>query len=243
MNNTKVIIITGASRGLGREVALLFGRAGWRVVVNYNTLRVAAEAVAAEVSASGGVGFAYRADVSVPDEAEGMVARTLARFGRVDVLVNNAGVVRPGLVSKLSDADWDATIDTNLKGPFNCIKSVSRVMLRQKSGHIVNVSSILGLRGKAGQAAYAASKAGLIGLTKAAAVELGSRGVQVNAVLPGYMLTDMGAGASGKYRTEALSDNLLGRFSEPAEVAGFIFHLVGMKAVSGQVFNLDSRVV
>ncbi|MBI5189651.1 MAG: SDR family NAD(P)-dependent oxidoreductase [Nitrospirae bacterium] len=243
VKNTKVIIITGASRGLGREVALRFGRAGWRVVVNYAASQKAAEAVAAEVSASGGVGFAYRADVSVPDEAEGMVARTLARFGRVDVLVNNAGVARPGLIAKLSDADWDATIDANLKGPFYCIKSVSRVMLKQKAGHIVNVSSILGLRGKAGQAAYAASKAGLIGLTKAAAVELGSRGVRVNAVLPGYMLTDMGAGASGKYRAEALADNLLGRFSEPAEVADFIFHLARMKAVSGQVFNLDSRVV
>lgn len=239
----KVVVVTGASRGLGREVALRFGRAGWRVVVNYKTSREAAEAVADEIRASGGDAFAYGADVSAPAEAEGMALEAVARFGRVDVLVNNAGVAKPGLVAKLAEADWDATLDANLKGPFNCIKSVSRVMLKQKGGHIVNVSSILGIRGKEGQAAYAASKAGLIGLTKAVAVEMGSRGVRVNAVLPGYMLTDMGAGASEKYRAEALADNLLGRFSEPSEVADFIFHLVGMKAVSGQVFNLDSRVV
>ncbi len=237
----RIIIITGASRGLGRETALRFGRDGWVVAVNYLSGEDEAGKVADEINAAGGEAFPFRADVSDCAQAEAMAAETLARFGRIDVLVNNAGKTAGGLISKLTDDEWRSVMDTNLKGAFNAIRAVSKTMLRQRSGHIINVASILGVRGNAGQAAYSASKAGLIGLTKAAAVELAPRGIQVNVVLPGFMLTDMGAGASEKYRREALSDNLLKRFSEACEVADFIRHLTGMKAVSGQVFNLDSR--
>jgi len=243
MDMKRVAIITGASRGLGREIALRFGLAGWRVLVNYLSGVEAAETLAGDITSSGGEAFAFRADVSDYAQVQAMVAETLSRFGRVDLLVNNAGTAWPGLLVKLREDDWDKTLDVNLKGAFNTVKAVSKTMMMQRAGHIINVSSILGIRGRAGQAAYCASKAGLIGLTKAIAVELAPRNIQVNAVLPGYMLTDMGTGASAGYRDEALSDNLLKRFSEPAEVADFIYHLSGMKAVSGQVFNLDSRII
>jgi 3-oxoacyl-[acyl-carrier protein] reductase len=239
----QVVIITGASRGLGRDIALRFGCSGWSVAVNYASDAKAASKVSDEINASGGVSLLFQADVSDSPQVDGMVAGTLERFGRIDVLVNNAGIAEPGLIAKLTGEGWDRTLDVNLKGAFNTIKAVSKTMMKQRSGHIINISSILGIRGKAGQAAYSASKAGLIGLTKAAAVELAPRDIQVNAVLPGYMLTGMGTGASEKYRQEALADNLLKRFSEPAEVADFIYHLCGMKTVSGQVFNLDSRVI
>jgi len=239
----RVAIITGASRGLGRETALRFGRAGWKVVVNFSSGAKAAETLACDITSSGGEAFAFRADVSDYRQVEAMVEETISRFDRADLLVNNAGTARPGLVVKLSENDWNDMLDVNLKGAFNAVKAVSKTMMRQRSGHIINVSSILGVRGRAGQAAYCASKAGLIGLTKAIAVELAPGNIQVNAVLPGYMLTDMGSGASASYRDEALSENLLKRFSDPAEVAEFIYHLSGMTAVSGQVFNLDSRII
>ncbi|HEX9860373.1 MAG TPA: 3-oxoacyl-ACP reductase family protein [Nitrospirota bacterium] len=239
----KAVLITGGSRGLGREVALTFGRAGWGVVVNYITNDLAADDVSKAIGASGGEALMFNADVSVYPEVERMVKAAIERFGRIDVLVNNAGIVRAGLIAKLTEQDWDLSMDTNLKGAFNTTRAVSRIMMKQRAGHIINIASILGVRGKAGQAAYSASKAGLIGLTKATAVELAPRGIQANAVIPGYMLTGMGAGASQKARDEALSDNLLKRFNDPDEVAGFIFHLAGMKSVSGQVFNLDSRMM
>ncbi len=238
----KVIIVTGASSGLGRAVALRFGREGWGVLINYLSSKGTAEATALEILSSGGDGFAYRADVREFKQVEAMVAGTIARWGRVDVLVNNAGTGAGGLMMKLTDQVWDDVMDTNLKGPFNCIKAASGYFLKKRTGHIINIGSIIGVRGKAGHAPYAASKAGLIGLTKAAAVELAPR-VQVNAVLPGYMLTEMGEDASEKTKEDVLRDNLLKRYSDPAEVADFIYHLAGMQAVSGQVFNLDSRVI
>jgi len=239
----KVVLITGGSRGLGREVALTFGRAGWGVVVNYITNDLAADDVSKSIGASGGEALMFNTDVSVYPEVERMVKAAIERFGRIDVLVNNAGIVRAGLIAKLTERDWDESIDTNLKGAFNTTRAASRIMMKQRAGHIINITSILGVRGKAGQAAYSASKAGLIGLTKATAVELAPRGIQANAVIPGYMLTGMGAASTRKARDEALSDNLLKRFNDPDEVAGFIFHLAGMKSVSGQVFNLDSRMM
>jgi len=239
----KVIVITGASRGLGRAVALKFGREGWAVVVNYQANREMADEAVREIIASGGEAVACQADVRDFFRMERMVNDAVSRWGRVDVLVNNAGIGTGGLTLKFTEETWDAVIDTNLKGAFNAVKAVSRPMMKQHSGHIINISSVVGVRGKAGHAAYSASKAGLIGLTKAMAIELASRGIQVNAVLPGYMLTDMGASASENAKNDALADNLLKRFSEPTEVADFIFHLVGMNAVSGQIFNLDSRII
>jgi len=239
----KVAIITGASRGLGRETALKFGREGWAVAVGYRTDPDGASSAVEQIGWEGGEAFSYEGDVRNFSTMEALVAETLARWGRVDVLVNNAGTARGGLMATLRDEDWRYVLDTNLKGPFNAVKAVAPVMTRQGSGHIINVSSISGVRGKAGQAAYASSKAGLIGLTKAAAVELAPDGVRVNCVLPGYMLTAMGAGATEKAKEETLEDNLLKMYSDPAEVAAFIYHLAGMRAVSGQVFNLDSRVI
>jgi 3-oxoacyl-[acyl-carrier protein] reductase len=239
----KSVIVTGASRGLGRAVALKFGREGWNVVVNFLASKESADEAAHEIIESGGDAFTLKADVRSYPDTEAMAAEALDRFGRLDVLVNCAAVTRPSLIPKLNNDELQYVIDTNLKGCFNTIKAVSRTMMKQRSGHIINISSIQGVRGKAGQAAYAASKAGLIGLTKAAAVELAPRGIQVNAVLPGYMLTDMGLNATDKERDAALNDNLLKRYSEVGEVADFIYHLAGMKAVSGQVFNLDSRII
>jgi len=238
-----VVIITGASRGLGRETALKFGREGWAVALDYLGSHEGASSAVDEITWQGGEAFAFEADVREISLMDALVAEAVARWGRVDALVNNAGIARGGLIAKLKDDDWKDVLDVNLKGAFNAIKAVTPVMKTQGSGHIINVSSILGVKGKAGQVAYASSKAGLIGLTRAVAVELAPDGVQSNCVMPGYMLTDMGAGASEKAKADALSDNLLKMYSDPAEVAAFIYHLAGMKAVSGQVFNLDSRVI
>ncbi len=239
----KAVIITGASRGLGKEMALRFGRAGWDTLVNYLNSREAAETAAREIINAGGDALPFKADVRDFPSVKEMADAAYSRWGRIDVLVNNAGIGTGGLMLKLKEETWDEVMDTNLKGAFNCIKAVSTFMLKQRAGHIINIASIVGMRGKTGHAAYAASKAGLAGLTKATAIELAPRGVQANCVLPGYMLTDMGEGASEKAREEALADNLLKRFSDPAEVADFVYYLAGMKAVSGQVFNLDSRII
>ena len=243
MMERKTVIITGASRGLGKEIALRFGRAGWGVLVNYLNSREAAEAVVSEITHTGGDAQISKTDVREYPSVKAMADAATARWGRVDVLVNNAGVGTGGLLLKLKEETWDEVMDTNLKGAFNCTKAISGLMLRQRAGHIINIGSIVGIRGKTGHAAYAASKAGLIGLTKATATELAPRGIQANCVLPGYMLTDMGEGASEKAREDALADNLLKRYSDPAEIADFFYHLAGMKAVSGQVFNLDSRII
>ena len=236
-------IIMGASRGLGKEIALRFGRACWGVLVNYLNSREAAEAVAREIINSSGDALPFMADVRDYLSVKAMADAAHSRWGRIDVVVNNAGVGTGGLMLKLKEETWDEVVDTNLKGAFNCIKAVSTFMLKQRAGHIINIGSIVGMRGKAGHAAYAASKAGLVGLAKATAIELAPRGIQANCVLPGYMLTDMGEGASEKAREDALSDNLLKRFSDTAEIADFVYYLARMRAVSGQVFNLDSRII
>jgi 3-oxoacyl-[acyl-carrier protein] reductase len=239
----KAVIVTGASRGLGRKVALAFGRAGWGVAVNYSSSRAKAESAAKEIISAGGGAFIFRADVSIADEAGALVNAAEARWGRLDALINNAGVSHEALLLRLTEQTLDETLRINLKGPFNMIKAASRVMISQASGHIINVGSITGVKGKEGHSAYAASKAGLIGLTKAAAVELAPHGIQSNCVLPGYMLTEMGASASEKAKSDALSEGLLKVYSNPAEVASFILHLTGISSVSGQTFNLDSRII
>ncbi len=239
----KAVIVTGASRGLGREVALAFGRAGWGVAVNYSSSEAMAEGVAKEITSSGGDALVFQADVGFADEAGKLAHAAEARWGRLDALINNAGVSHEALLLRLTDEVLDETLQTNLKGPFNMIQAVSRVMISHTSGHIINVGSITGVRGKAGHAAYAASKAALIGLTKAAAMELAPHGIQSNCVLPGYMLTEMGDSASERAKSNALSDSLLKVYSNPADVASFILHLTGISSVSGQTFNLDSRII
>jgi 3-oxoacyl-[acyl-carrier protein] reductase len=239
----RVVVITGASRGLGREIAMRFGRAGERVVVNYVARAAEAKAVADEIARIGGEAVPLQADVKVSAEVEAMIKATEKLFGALDVLVNNAGITKDGLLVRLTEQDWDAVVDTNLKGPFLCIRAASKTMSRQHNGHIINIASISGMQGREGQANYSASKAGLIGLTRACARELGRFNVKVNAVLPGYIPTDMGNTASDHIYQRVLKENVLNRVSDPREVADFIYHLSLMDNVSGQVFNLDSRIV
>lgn len=241
--DVRVVIVTGASRGLGRVIALQFGSRGDRVVVNYLKSETEAGAAAEAIRHSGGEAFTVRADVRESGDVDRLISATMERWGRVDVLVNNAGLSEDGLCIRLPEDAWKDVLTTNLKGPFLCIRAAAKVMMKQRSGHIINISSIVGVQGRPGQANYAASKAGLIGLTKAASRELGLYDIKVNAVLPGYLSTDMGEGVSDDYRQRILDENTLGRAADPTEVAGFIAYLTSMDNVSGQVFNLDSRVI
>jgi len=239
----RVVLITGASRGLGRSIALAFGQSGDRVVINYLSHETEAVAVSDEISRANGEAMLFRADVKVSDEVETMVGTAMSRWGRIDVLVNNAGITKDGLLFRMTEQDWDSVLDTSLKGAFHCIRVVSKIMLKQCAGHIINISSIAGVHGREGQANYSAAKAGLIGLTKASAKELGRFNIKVNAVLPGYVPTDMGNTVSDTILKRILQANALGRVSTSAEVAVFIYHLSLMNNVSGQVFNLDSRIL
>lgn len=238
----RVIIITGASRGLGRAIALRFGRAGERIVINFLRNEGNAATIADEIHRAGGEALPIKADVRDAEAVEGMIGETVKRWGPVDVTVNNAGLTRDGLLLRMPEKDWDDVLDTNLTGPFHTMRAVSKIMMKQRNGHIINIASIAGLQGREGQANYSASKAGLVGLTMAAARELGRHDIKVNAILPGYIKSDMGAGVSDTVRERLLRENVLGRTNEPEEVAEFIFRLSLMKNVSGQVFNLDSRI-
>jgi 3-oxoacyl-[acyl-carrier protein] reductase len=243
MTHKRVIIITGASRGLGREIALRFGKAGERIVVNFISNEDAAHDVADEVDRNGGESICYRADVKNPVEVNAMTRDAIDRWGAVDVLINNAAETRDRIMLRMTEQDWDDVIDTNLYGPFQCIRAASDQMTKQRSGHIINISSIVGLHGREGQANYSSAKAGLIGLTKATAKELGCFNIKVNAVLPGYLATDMGNTISDVVHNHILNENVLGKPSQPLDVADFIYYLSLMSNVSGQVFNLDSRIV
>lgn len=238
-----VVVVTGASRGIGRAIALCFGSKGSRVVVNYRTHADAAQKVVEEIKKQEGEAFSFRADVRNANEIAAMVDETVRQWGAIDILVNNAGLTQDGLLLRMDEKDWDEVLGVNLTGPFQCIRTVSRIMMKQRSGHIISLSSISGVRGREGQANYAASKAGLIGLTKTAAKELGRFDIKVNAVLPGFIPTEMGASVSGTMHDRILAENTLGRPNAPDEVADFIYHLATMQNVSGQVFNLDSRVI
>lgn len=239
----RVVIVTGASRGLGRSIALSFGARGYRLAINYRERKPEAEAVAREIGETGGEAFPVRADVRDSDAVGLMISEITKRWGRIDILVNNAGMTADGLCLRMSEEDWDRVLGTNLTGPFHCIRAAVKVMREQEDGHIINISSIAGLQGREGQANYTASKAGLIGLTRAAARELGRFNIRVNAVLPGYLPTDMGGVVMDSIKERILRENTLGRASDPREVAEFILHLASMRNVSGQVFNLDSRTI
>ncbi len=234
-----VCLITGSSRGLGKAVAIAFGSRGHRVVIHCKKNKSDAEDVASKMKES----MVVEADVKNIHEVKPLVNEVVNRYGRIDVLVNNAGITKESLLIKTSEQDFDEVVNVNLKGPFNFIRIVGRHMMKQKSGSIINISSYAGVKGKEGLASYSASKAGLIGLTKTASREMAPFNVSVNAVLPGYMLTDMGAASSGKAREAALENSLIKEFSSPELVAEFIFNLTEMKEITGQVFNLDSRIV
>lgn len=233
-----ICVVTGSSRGLGSTIAITLGKKGHRVVVHYKENKERAEEVATQIKES----LIIRADVGNYKEVKCMIDQIIREWGRVDVLINNAGITKESLLIKTSEEDFKEVIDTNLKGPFNSIRAVAHYMIKQNSGHIINISSLAGIKGREGLSAYSASKAGLIGLTLSAARELGRYNIMVNAVLPGYMLTDMGTTSSESARTRALEESIVRRFSEPEQVAEFICCLSETSGITGQIFNLDSRI-
>jgi len=243
MSSERVVIVTGASRGLGREIALVFAEAGDKVVINFLNSEKEAVLLAGDISGIGGEAVLSRADVKDPQQVDKLIINTIDRWGRIDVLICNAGISKDSLVLRMSELDWDTVAKTNLNGAFYCLRSVSRIMIKQRQGHIINISSIVGLQGREGQANYSASKSALIGLTKASAKELGRFNIKVNAVLPGYLATDMGNTVPKPVHDAILHQNALGRMSDSREVAAFIHHLSLMNNVSGQMFNLDSRII
>ncbi|MEB3313702.1 MAG: 3-oxoacyl-[acyl-carrier-protein] reductase [Cyanobacteriota bacterium] len=240
----QVAIITGASRGIGRSIALALAAEGAQVVVNYAQSATAAQALIAEITAAGGQAIALPADVSQADQVEALVKATLDHFGRIDILVNNAGITRDTLLLRMKLEDWQAVIDLNLTGVFLCTRAVSKVMLKQRSGRVINIASVAGQMGNPGQANYSAAKAGVIGFTKTVAKELASRGVTVNAVAPGFIATDMTDQLPNS--EEILKFIPLGRFGQPQEVAGMVRFLAADPAaayITGQVFNVDGGMV
>lgn len=241
MLNGKIAVVTGASRGIGREIALTLAGYGATVVVNYNGSKEKAEEVVKAIQENGGTAIAVKASVSNSEEVETMIKEVMEQFGRIDILVNNAGITKDNLVMKMSNDDFDAVIDTNLKGSFYCMKQVYRIMLKQKSGRIINMSSVTGVIGNAGQVNYAASKAGVIGMTKSLARELGSRGITVNAVAPGFIETEMTEVLSDKVKQDIEGQIPLRRMGQVKDVAETVAFLASDKAsyITGQVLHVD----
>lgn len=237
----KAAIVTGASRGLGRAVTLALAEKGASVLINYRQDEQEAAAVQEEVERLGGKGVLCQADVTSYEECENMVKVALDNLGRIDILINNAGIRRDNLLPLMKLDDWEVVLDTNLKGTFNCCKAVLRPLLKQKSGgRIVNISSVAGIAGNSGQSNYAAAKGGIISFTKSLAKELGQRGITVNAVAPGFIHTEMTDNLSQDVQERALSHISLGRFGKPEEVAEVVLFLVEKAAyITGSVITVD----
>lgn len=241
MLNGKVAVVTGASRGIGKEIALTLGKEGAFVVVNYNGSKERAEDVVREIKENGGDAVAIGCDVSNFAQCETFINNVISEYKRVDILINNAGITRDGLLMKMSEEDFDAVLDTNLKGAFHCMKFVSRQMLKQRSGRIISISSVSGVLGNAGQANYSASKAGIIGLTKSVARELASRGITVNAVAPGFIHTEMTEVLPEAVKETAVSQIPLKKFGETKDIANAVLFLASDSGayITGQVLHVD----
>ncbi len=241
MAEGKIALVTGAAKGIGRAIARALAAEKVTVVVNYNGSKERAEAVVEEIKALGADGYAYQCNVADTEATRLMVKEIFDRYGRLDILVNNAGITRDNLIMKMSEEDFDAVIAANLKGCFNTIKAVSRQMLKQRAGRIINITSVSGILGNVGQANYAASKAGIIGLTKTMAREFASRGITVNAIAPGFVDTDMTQVLPEQIKEKVTAQIPLGRFGKPEDIANMAAYLASEKAgyITGQIISVD----
>lgn len=241
MLENKIAIVTGASRGIGEKIAEKLAEEKATVIVNYCGSKERALQVVEKIKKQGNNAAAYQCDVSDFNECKKFIDDIYKQFGSIDILVNNAGITRDGLLMAMSEEDFDSVIETNLKGTFNCIRFASKYMIKKRQGKIINISSVSGIYGNAGQANYSASKAGVIGLTKSAAKELAKRNINVNAVAPGFIETEMTEKLSDKVKETAVSHIPMGRFGKPEEVANVVAFLAdeGSNYITGQVFSVD----
>jgi len=241
----KVALVTGGSRGIGKAIALTLAEAGAKVAITFRQATAEAQSVVDEMKKKGADGVAYQSDAAVHTEAADIVAKVVAQFGRLDILVNNAGITRDGLLMRMSEDDWDAVLATNLKSVFNFSKAACRQMMSQRAGKIINIASVSGVVGNPGQTNYAASKAGMIGFTKSLARELGSRNIQVNAVAPGYIETDMTAKLTPEQQQALMNNVPLKRLGKPGDVASVILFLSSPDSdyMTGQVLCVDGGMV
>lgn len=241
----KVALVTGGSRGIGRAIALTLAEHGADVAINYAGNTAAAEEIKTAIEGMGRRAILVQGSVADTDGVQAIVNQVVKELGRLDILINNAGITRDGLLMRMKEADWDAVLETNLKGVYNCSKAVMRTMMKQKSGRIVNMASVVGEMGNAGQANYAAAKAGVIGFTKSLAKEVASRGITVNAVAPGFIATDMTSVLTDEQKAEMARTIPLGRAGQPQDVANAVLFLVSEEAayITGQVLNVDGGMV
>lgn len=241
MLENKVALVTGAGRGIGRAIAIALAEEGAEVIVNYNGSEERAKEVRQTIEENGGKASIYKCNVSDFEACETMIREIVKEHGHLDILVNNAGITKDGLIMKMKEEDFDRVLNVNLKGTFNTIRHSARQMLKQRSGKIINISSVSGILGNVGQANYAASKAGVIGLTKTMARELGSRGITVNAIAPGFVDTEMTEVLSEEIRENACKQIILGRFGKPEDIANVAVFLASDKAdyITGQVISVD----
>ena len=241
MLGNKVALVTGAGRGIGRAIAIALAEEGAEVIVNYNGSEERAKEVKQTIEENGGKASIYKCNVSDFEACETMIREIVKEHGHLDILVNNAGITKDGLIMKMKEEDFDRVLNVNLKGTFNTIRHSARQMLKQRSGKIINISSVSGILGNVGQANYAASKAGVIGLTKTMARELGSRGITVNAIAPGFVDTEMTEVLSEEIRENACKQIILGRFGKPEDIANAAVFLASDKAdyITGQVISVD----
>ncbi|MGG0657902.1 3-oxoacyl-[acyl-carrier-protein] reductase [Rummeliibacillus pycnus] len=243
--SNKVVVVTGASRGIGREIALHLAKLGAKVVVNYSGSQGKAEAVVAEIEENGGTAIAVQANVADADDVTMLMKTAVETYGSLDILVNNAGITRDNLLMRMKEEDWDAVMNINLKGVFLCTKAVTRQMMKQRAGRIVNIASIVGVAGNAGQANYVAAKAGVIGLTKTAAKELAARNIYVNAVAPGFIDTEMTEELPEDIKAQMLSQIPLAKLGKPEDVAKVVAFLASDDAsyMTGQTLHVDGGMV